>query len=179
MNCMILVGGKGKRMRPFTWFTPKPLLPIFGKPILDHIIDYLSFFGVRDIYLKIYYKPIQFLENYPDFKFIYEKEEEEISVNKLLRVYPELKNDFLIVVNGDTLTNLDLLSMFKMSKGKSIRAMDGNVYTGIKILSPDYLQGKNKKVAEFRAYFWWQDLGTPSGYLKGRKYLIENGIKND
>ncbi|WP_120500657.1 sugar phosphate nucleotidyltransferase [Roseovarius sp. EL26] len=49
---VILCAGKGTRMAPLSWDTPKPMLDVFGKPVLEHLITHLERFGVRDIYLN-------------------------------------------------------------------------------------------------------------------------------
>ncbi|MEM7816127.1 MAG: sugar phosphate nucleotidyltransferase, partial [Candidatus Aenigmatarchaeota archaeon] len=53
MKAVILAGGKGTRLRPFTHIVPKPLLPFKERPILEHIISYLKNYGITDIILTI------------------------------------------------------------------------------------------------------------------------------
>ncbi len=53
---VIMAGGKGTRLEPFTSVLPKPLIPIKGKPIINHIIDRFSEFGSNEYYLSINYK---------------------------------------------------------------------------------------------------------------------------
>ncbi len=58
-TALIVAGGLGTRLRPLTEFTPKPLLPIHGKPIIEHVIKSLKKHGVRNIILSIGYKAEQ------------------------------------------------------------------------------------------------------------------------
>ena len=53
---VIMAGGKGTRLQPFTSILPKPLIPINGKPIIDHIIEKFNEFGIKDYFLSINYK---------------------------------------------------------------------------------------------------------------------------
>ena len=53
MKAIILAGGKGTRARPFTDFFPKALIPVEGKPLIDHIVSYLSSFRFIDEILII------------------------------------------------------------------------------------------------------------------------------
>ena len=171
MNVLILCAGRGRRLRPLTYFMPKPMVKIKGKPILEHILDYLDTFGTYQVYINIHYKPEKFMRYFGDrLLYFYEKElsGEEGAIEKLINLVPSIKNDYLIVMNGDTLTNLNLAEMYKMSKGKSIRAMHEKVYTGIKILSPDYLQGIDKEIYEYRSGHLWTDYGTWKRLLFGK-----------
>ena len=56
MKAVILAGGMGKRLRPYTFSIPKPLLPIGERPILALIIDHLKRFGVDEIILCVGYQ---------------------------------------------------------------------------------------------------------------------------
>src|SRR3989338_4556769 len=52
-TCLILAGGRGINMRPFTFEMPKGLFPVAGKPILEHLIELLSRYNIRNIILSI------------------------------------------------------------------------------------------------------------------------------
>ena len=57
MKAIILAGGRGERLRPLTDETPKPLLPIQGKPIIEHAVENLKKHGIKDIILSIGHLP--------------------------------------------------------------------------------------------------------------------------
>ncbi len=54
---MILAAGEGVRLRPLTLDLPKPMLPIGGEPILEHLINLLKAHGILDIAINLHYKP--------------------------------------------------------------------------------------------------------------------------
>ena len=56
MKCIILAGGKGSRLSEYTTKIPKPMVKIGGKPILDHIINYYSYFGIKEFIIAGGYK---------------------------------------------------------------------------------------------------------------------------
>lgn len=56
MDLVVLCGGRGVRLRPFTDRMPKALVPVAGRPIIDHVVDFLSFQGLDRIHLCIGYK---------------------------------------------------------------------------------------------------------------------------
>src|SRR3989344_2473897 len=74
-KAIILVGGKGERFRPLTLATPKPLLPLHGKMILEHIFNTLRNQGVKDITLTICYKAEQFRKINGDDIFFFDLHE--------------------------------------------------------------------------------------------------------
>ena len=59
-RAIILAAGKGERMRPLTNTTPKPLLKVFGQPIIEHSIELLLQKGITEIYVVVGYLSEQF-----------------------------------------------------------------------------------------------------------------------
>ncbi|MHA1626687.1 MAG: nucleotidyltransferase family protein, partial [Candidatus Asgardarchaeia archaeon] len=55
MKAVVLAAGKGKRLRPFTYTRPKPMMPVGGKPILEHTLTSLSKIGIRDVIIVVNY----------------------------------------------------------------------------------------------------------------------------
>jgi bifunctional UDP-N-acetylglucosamine pyrophosphorylase/glucosamine-1-phosphate N-acetyltransferase len=81
MKALILAAGEGTRMRPLTANIPKPLLPVAGKPFLQHIIESLEDLKIKDIYLLIGWKNQRIKEHFGDGKkfgvnisYLYQKE---------------------------------------------------------------------------------------------------------
>ena len=76
---VIMAGGKGTRLEPFTKVLPKPLIPVNDKPIINHIIDRFVAVGVKEIYITVNYKAniikayFEDLETNYKIKFIEEK----------------------------------------------------------------------------------------------------------
>jgi len=62
LECMIMAGGRGERLRPLTDDTPKPMLPLGGKPILEHNIDHLVSYGIEKIYISVRYLGQQIID---------------------------------------------------------------------------------------------------------------------
>ena len=57
MNGMILAAGEGKRLRPLTRYLPKPMLPLAGRPLLEHIIIHLRDCGVTRLAINLHHLP--------------------------------------------------------------------------------------------------------------------------
>ena len=54
MKAIILAGGLGTRLRPLTYEIPKPLIPVHGKPLVEHLIDLFKKYGIKAIVLITY-----------------------------------------------------------------------------------------------------------------------------
>ncbi len=115
--CIIMAGGKGTRLEPFTDILPKPLIPVNKKPVIEHIIKNFENYGVKKFILSINYKA-QILKAYfnelkPSYKlkFIYENKPLGTigSLSKIKK--SEAKNFF--ITNCDTISSINLISMYK------------------------------------------------------------------
>jgi mannose-1-phosphate guanylyltransferase len=117
-KAFILAGGKGTRLRPITYEIPKPLIPLQGKPILEHVIDLMRMYDVRDIILSIGYLGEKIKEYFHDekrlgVKISFVEEEEELGTGGPLRLAKEYLKDTFVMVNGDNLINIDLYKMYQ------------------------------------------------------------------
>jgi len=123
MKAVILAGGLGTRLKPFTEIIPKPLLPIGEKSILEIQIEHLKQFGFNEIFLATNYKS-DYIENffgdgskYDVLLFISKEEKPLGTVGPLTLLKDKLKEPFL-VMNGDILSKIDLLSLYQFALSK-------------------------------------------------------------
>jgi len=68
MKAVIMAGGEGTRLRPLTCGLPKPMVPIVGKPVMEHIINHLKSFDVKDIAVTMAYMPPVIMNYFGDGK---------------------------------------------------------------------------------------------------------------
>lgn len=113
MRAVILAGGLGTRLRPYTTILPKPLVPIGDRPILEHILRRLYACGVNKVDLcvghlgeliQVYFSQADSLP--ADLQLSWHWEEEPLGTAGALRIVPGLSGTF-IAMNGDILTTLD------------------------------------------------------------------------
>lgn len=117
MKALILAGGLGTRLKPFTTVIPKPLMPIGNVPILEIVIKQLAKNGFNEIYLSVNYLAELIGTFFKDGKkfgvkieYLYEEKPlGTIGPLKLIKKMP----DNIIVINGDTLTDLNYNTFFK------------------------------------------------------------------
>ncbi len=125
MKAVILAGGLGKRLKPFTEIIPKPLLPIGEKAVLEIQIEHLKDNGFDHIYLATNYKS-NYIENFfgngskYGVKLTISKEEKPLGTAgpvKLLEC--ELKDEPFLVMNGDILTLLPYRQLYEFAYKKN------------------------------------------------------------
>lgn len=111
MRAIILAGGKGTRLKPYTAFFPKPLVPVGDMPILEIVLRQLKTYGITDITMAVGHLAELVMAYFGDgsklgLQISYSKEEQPLGTAGPLALIPNLDNDFL-VMNGDILTTLD------------------------------------------------------------------------
>jgi len=112
MKAIILAGGKGARLAPYTSVLPKPLMPIDGIPILEVIVKQLVHFGIKELIFTVSLQSEPLLSAYfGDGKrykthILYSREEKPLGTAGPLSMLKDLPETFL-VMNGDILTTLD------------------------------------------------------------------------
>ncbi len=119
LRAIILAGGKGARLKPFTVNFPKPLVPLGDKPILEILIRRLIQYSITDITLSLGHMA-ELIKAYfvchhrltEQFRLRYVEEEEPTGTAGSLALIPGLDSTF-VVMNGDLLTNLDFDALVK------------------------------------------------------------------
>lgn len=112
LECVIMAGGRGKRLSPITDKIPKPLLLLNDKSILERNIDNLASFGIYDFHISINYLG-DLIRNklnqlYSDsLKIKYVEEAKPLGTIGALSNIKQIKSDAILVVNGDTITNFN------------------------------------------------------------------------
>jgi MurNAc alpha-1-phosphate uridylyltransferase len=112
MKVMILAAGRGERMRPLTDVTPKPLLPVGGKTIIEHTLNQLVSSGFKDIIINHAHLGQQ-IEEYlgegqrygANIQYSPEGEQGLETAGGIINALPLLGSDVFMVVNGDIATN--------------------------------------------------------------------------
>lgn len=119
MKAVVLVGGFGTRLRPLTLTTPKQMLPVIDRPMLEHVIGGLARHGVDEVTLSLGYKEDVFREAYPDGEcagvaLTYAVEPEPLDTAGAVRFAAEAAgiDETFIVINGDVFTDLDVTEVW-------------------------------------------------------------------
>lgn len=117
IDAVVMAGGRGERLKPFTDTTPKPLLKVGPKPIIEYNIDQLAYYGVSNVWVSIRYLGDQieaFLKDGDEkgilIKYIWENE--PLGTIGALSGTELSGHDYVLVMNSDILTNVNLEDFF-------------------------------------------------------------------
>lgn len=120
-DAVLMAGGEGKRLRPLTEKTPKPLLKVGEKPIIEYNIDRLKNVGIKNIHLSVNYLAEQLIDYFGDgdqkaLNIKYIKEDKPLGTIGSILLVNDFKHEDILVMNSDLLTNIDFADFFKTFK---------------------------------------------------------------
>lgn len=117
IDAVIMAGGRGARLKPLTDITPKPLLMVGDKPILDHNISRLRLYGIDDFWITVKYLGKQIEQYFQDgsernisIQYVYENE--PLGTIGAVSKIDNFNHDYVMVTNSDLLTNIDYEHFF-------------------------------------------------------------------
>lgn len=121
VSVMLMAGGFGSRLKPLTDNTPKPMLKIGDKPIIENIIDQLISYGIKDFHISVRYLKNQikkYLGNGEDktINISYVEEDEPLGTIGSLKLMKNIKEDNILLINSDIVTNLNFNNFFEKFK---------------------------------------------------------------
>ena len=174
---MILAAGRGERLRPLTDHTPKPMVPVRGRPLLAHQIDWLNQAGIRDLVINLHHLGDQIEAHFGDgsdfgTRIQYSREETLLETGGgIVNALPLLGEQPFLILNGDIFTDFPFATLapipdwadihlvvtpthgyrdrgdFEYADGRINARGDSYVYCGIAILRPEQFTGE--RVAPF------------------------------
>lgn len=128
MKAMILAAGLGTRLRPLTGDLPKPLLPVGGRPLIEHTLRLLRKYGVRDVMINLHYQGEKIVQVLGDgsrwgMKIRYSKEPRLLGTGGGIKKVAEFfsRGPFL-VINGDILVEINLNRVIEFHQRKKAAA---------------------------------------------------------
>lgn len=176
IDAVLMAGGKGERLRPLTEKTPKPLLEVGGKCIIDHNVDRLISYGVKHINVTINYLGEQIEEHFATPREGIQvrtfREPKFLGTIGSIKFVDTFYNDTVLVMNSDLFTNIDYEDFFlhfqQHDAEMSVAAVPYNVSIQLGILD---LDGRNiKGLIEKPKYNYYANAGI---YLIKKRALSE------
>ena len=116
LEAVLMAGGRGERLRPLTDDTPKPLLPVDGKPIIDYNIEELEACGIKKIHVTVNYLADQIRRHFKDrtglasIKCV--EEPKRLGTLGSLAYIKDITTENLLVMNSDLLTSVDFEALY-------------------------------------------------------------------
>ena len=175
VDAVIMAGGRGQRLQPLTDMTPKPLLKVGHKPIMEHNLDRLIMFGIDDFWISVKYLGEQ-IENYfgsgkeKNINIEYIRENDALGTIGAVSQMKNFKHDYVLVTNSDLLTNIDYEQFFiefiKQEADLAVLTIPYQVNIPYAVLETN--NGKVKSFKEKPTYTYYSNGGI---YLMKRKML--------
>lgn len=121
VKAIVLCGGRGTRLRPYTYTIPKPMLPLGKKPLLEYVLSSLRNAGITEAYLTVGYLHEQIKEYFGDgsrvgMKLHYSVESSELgTAGSIIPLMGKMDGTFVVMM-GDHLSNLDVAKVVEFHK---------------------------------------------------------------
>lgn len=180
IDAVLMAGGKGVRLRPLTEKTPKPLLPVGDKPIIDYNIESLISFGIKHISVTVNYLREQLEQHFEnpigEVKVECVREPDFLGTIGATQFVGKYYNDTILVMNSDLFTNIDLedfyLHFINNNADISVAAMPYSVTVPYGIFE---LEGRNIMGVKEKPVF---DFFANAGIYLIKRSILENIPKN-
>ncbi|HEX3793707.1 MAG TPA: sugar phosphate nucleotidyltransferase [Acidimicrobiales bacterium] len=148
MKAVIMAGGEGTRLRPQTSNLPKPMLPLVGRPMMEHIVSLLQRHGITDIVVTVAFLPNAIRNYFGDgselgVRMVYATEETPLGTAGSVRNARDELTERFLVISGDVLTDIDLTALLEFHEKNqalatlALCAVDNPLEFGIVITRED------------------------------------------
>jgi mannose-1-phosphate guanylyltransferase/phosphomannomutase len=123
VKAVVMAGGEGTRLRPLTSNQPKPMVPIVGKPCMEHIIELLLGYGFEEVIVTVAFLPQAIRSYFGDGEGLgvnveYSVEESPLGTAGSVGLAADKLDETFLVISGDALCDFDLGSLVKFHKDK-------------------------------------------------------------
>jgi dTDP-glucose pyrophosphorylase len=175
IDAVIMAGGRGQRLQPLTDATPKPLLKVGDKPIMEHNLNRLAMYGIDDFWVSVKYLGEQ-IESYfgagkqKNINIEYVWENEPLGTIGAVAQIANFKHDYVLVTNSDLLTNIDYEHFFLefIKQGADLAVLTIPYHVAIPYAVLETEKGEVKSFKEKPTYTYYSNGGI---YLMKREML--------
>src|SRR4051812_20444950 len=113
MKAVVMAGGEGTRLRPLTSNQAKPMVPIVGKPCMEHILELLHMHGFNDVIVTVAFLPQAIRSYFGDgdalgMEISYSVEESPLGTAGSVKLAADQLDEVFLVISGDALCDIDL-----------------------------------------------------------------------
>ena len=116
MRALVLAAGEGRRLRPLTLRMPKPMVPVGGRPVLEHLLALLRRHGIDEVAINLHHRPDAIVDHFGDGRrfgvsITYSREARLLGSAGAARALDAFLADTFLVLYGDVLTDADLSAL--------------------------------------------------------------------
>ena len=127
MKAILMAGGEGTRLRPLTTNTPKPLVPLCNKPVIEHMIERLRYHKITDIIITLHYMADEIASYFSTGKdygvsITYSIEDEPLGTAGSIKKIQDQLNDTFLIISGDAIADFNLSEIVQFHKEKQSKA---------------------------------------------------------
>jgi mannose-1-phosphate guanylyltransferase/phosphomannomutase len=182
MKAVVMAGGQGARLRPLTSNQPKPMLPVLGEPMMEHILRLARRHGFTEVVATVHFLA-SIVRNYfgdgsdLDISLSYATEEEPLgTAGSVKNAEPLLGTDRFLVLSGDSVTDVDLTELVRFHEKKgaavtvAVKRFENPLEFGIVIT------GEDGRVERFQEKPSWGDVF--SDQVNTGVYVVEPEVLN-
>jgi mannose-1-phosphate guanylyltransferase / phosphomannomutase len=156
MKAVVMAGGEGTRLRPLTSNQPKPMVPIVGKPCMEHILELLREHGLEDVIVTVAFMP-QAIRSYfgngdtLGMSIEYSVEESPLGTAGSVRLASDRLDETFVVISGDALCDVDLTDLIRSHRERGaavtigLKSVDNPLEFGIVVTDEE---GRIERVLE-------------------------------
>jgi mannose-1-phosphate guanylyltransferase/phosphomannomutase len=148
MKAVVMAGGEGTRLRPLTSNQPKPMVPIVGKPCMEHIVELLKLHGFEDIIVTVAFLPQAIRSYFANGESLgveinYSVEESPLGTAGSVGLAAGRLDDTFLVISGDALCDVDLTRIVEFHREKKasvtigLKAVENPLEFGIVVTDED------------------------------------------
>jgi mannose-1-phosphate guanylyltransferase/phosphomannomutase len=148
VKAVVMAGGEGTRLRPLTSNQPKPMVPIVGKPCMEHILDLLKRHGLTEVVVTLAFMPQAIRAYFGDGESLeldidYSVEEQPLGTAGSVRLAHARLTEPFLVISGDALCDVDLTSLVDAHRAKGaavtigLKPVDNPLEFGIVVTDDD------------------------------------------
>jgi mannose-1-phosphate guanylyltransferase / phosphomannomutase len=121
MKAVVMAGGEGNRLRPLTSNQPKPMVPVVGKPCMEHILELLQAHGMNDVIVTVAFLPQAIRSYFGEGETLgmqigYSVEESPLGTAGSVRLTAKQLDETFLVISGDALCDVDLSALVAFHK---------------------------------------------------------------
>ena len=148
MKAVVMAGGEGTRLRPLTSNQPKPMVPIVGKPCMEHILELVREHGFEDVIVTVAFLPQAIRSYFGNGESLgltieYSVEESPLGTAGSVRLASDRLDDTFLVISGDALCDIDLTKLVAFHREKEaavtigLKSVDNPLEFGIVVTDED------------------------------------------
>jgi mannose-1-phosphate guanylyltransferase/phosphomannomutase len=181
MKAVIMAGGFGTRIQPLTSSIPKPMIPLFNRPIMLHIVELLKSHGITDLVMLLYHQPFtvkNFFRDGSEFgvRITYVTPLQDMGTAGAVKSAEKFLDERFIIISGDLLTDFNLEKVLKFHEEKGAKATITLTSVKDPLQFGVVITDKDKRIIQFLEKPGWGEVISDT--INTGIYVLEPEILN-